>query len=81
MYNCFNNLINFYLKKNNLWQSKEKYLYDYLSSFDLPFANQLKEFLIENDNFLKYQKIQILKSYVLKDVSPLDKNWKSPKFY
>ncbi|MFN8578154.1 MAG: nucleotidyltransferase domain-containing protein [Candidatus Sericytochromatia bacterium] len=80
LYRCFDLIIKFYFKKNNLWICKDKYLYDILEKSDIQFANLVKKFLLEVNRTMKYNNLLVLKKYILKDIEPLDKLWESNRF-
>lgn len=61
----------------NLWECKDKYYYEYIKKYDEPFSIKVKHFLESEKIIAQYEILLSMKKEVLKDIKPLNKNWKT----
>lgn len=77
IFKCFEKLLKIYFKKMNLWECKDKYYYEYIKKYDKKFSIMVKKFLDEKNINKKYEILNLMKDYVLKDINKLNKYWKT----
>lgn len=68
-------IVKIFLKANNLWQQKPKYLLQYLDQHDKVFANLLRDYIAQKQPQQQYQALKQLGQHVLKDLPEMPQNW------